>query len=888
MGSPFRRLGDIVDDDLHLVGRKTLGLAQLALAGFNVPDGTCVTTAAFAPIHESLAGVEDPSHALAKMATLPFVEELTEAVAAETRALLGDAPVAVRSSAVLEDLPAASFAGQYETFLNVSGREVAASVRKCWASIWSPRLVSYCAKNRIPQEKIRMAVLVQKMVPAEVSGVLFTLNPLSGVDTEMLLEASWGLGEGVVSGRVSPDRFVLDVSSRQVLSSEVGEKRTKFVPHPGGTREVEVDARDRRRPCLDAIQQGELLETGRRIQIHYGRPQDVEFAWSGGRLYVLQSRPITTYGFSPDFGEWTTADFRDGGVAASVCSPFMWSLYDFIWRRTLPDYLKGLKLLEGEIDRDQWGKVFFGRPYWNLGAVKRCLFNIPGFVERNFDTDLSIRVTYEGNGVTTPVTPWRVLKAVPTIIALNATYRRQLAFDLEFVERFERVEEGYDRLPIRELSLSALVPHFRRLIEETYFETESNYFLTIFNQSNSKIDFKQSLDKVLAAGHELSDLNLISGIPRLRTLMPLYDMWRLARKLEANTVMRDLLLSRATDEIVKMMSSSEAGDPAWSDIRDYIRRYRYHSRSELDLTVPRWDEDVSFVVETLRDFLKEGNETEDPELMNQRRHELYLAERRKAEDAFPRSPVRRWLSFSRRQFFSRLELVRKYTWWREEMRDRSARTYYLVRKYTMEIARRWVAEGVLEQEGDIFFLSFRQVFDVLDFRMTAPQARAAARGARDHNASFRNFENPNEIGSRWTIGSEQTTASSNGVLHGIGGSPGRALGPSKVIRSIAESRRLLKGDVLVTRFTDPGWTPVLNLVSAVITETGGLLSHAAIICREYGIPAVLNVSGATTILSDGQIVEVDGDRGTVAPSSPETFRPVRTGSAASFPEGVLR
>ncbi len=566
----------------------------------------------------------------------------------------------------------------------------------------------------------------------------------------------------------------------------------------------------------------------------------------------------------------------------------MWSLYDFIWRHTLPDYLKELKLLEGEIDRDQWGKVFFGRPYWNLGAVKRCLFNIPGFVERNFDTDLSIRVTYEGTGVTTPVTPWRVLKAIPTLIALSATYRRQLAVDQEFVERFEKTEESYDRLPIRELPLSELVPHYRRLIEQTYFETESNYFLTIFNQSNSKIDFKESLEKLLAAGHELSDLNLITGIPRLRTLLPLYDMWRLARKLEASNDMRDLLLSRPTDEIVKGMSSSEAGDSRWNDVRDYIRRYRYHSRSELDLTVPRWDEDVSFVIDTLRDFLKEGNETEDPELMNQRRYELYLAERRKAEDAFVRSPVSRWFSLPRRQFFSRLDLVRKYTWWREEMRDRSARAYYLVRKFTTEMARRWVAEGVLEREGDIFFLSFRQVFDLLEGAMTAPQARAAARSAMDYNASFRNFENPNEIGPRWTIGAERPSASPNGVLRGIGGSPGRALGPSRIIRSIAESRRLLKGDVLVTRFTDPGWTPVLNLVSAVITETGGLLSHAAIICREYGIPAVLNVSGATTTLSDGQIVEVDGDRGTVTPSSPETFRPARTGSAASFPEGVLR
>ena len=865
MSSYTRKLGDVTDDDLPRVGRKTLGLAQLRRAGFPVPDGVCVTTAAFSLVQEALRGeVEGPAAAGARMAALPLLQTVVDEVAGVYERLFAGAAVAVRSSAVLEDLPAASFAGQYETFLNVTGRRALEErLRGCWASVWSPRVLAYCARNGIAHHRVQMAVLIQEMIPADVSGVLFTLNPLTGVDSEMLLEAVWGLGEGLVSGRVHPDQFLLDARSRQPLATTVGHKRTKIVPQPGGTREVTVSPEDQSRPCLDEEQCRELAGTGRRIQVLYGAPQDIEFAYHRGELHLLQTRPITSFSFASDFGEWTTADFRDGGVSAGVCSPFMWSLYDYIWRHTLPDYLKGLKLLRGEINREEWGRVFFGRPYWNLGAVKRCLLNIPGFVERNFDTDLSIRITYEGNGATTPVTSWRVVKAIPTLLALQRTYRRQLAFDRRYVKEFEKIEDAYDRLPIGELSLPELAPHYKRLIASTYFCTESNYFLTIFNQSNSKLDFKSSLDELNAAGHDISYLNLIAGIPRLRTLMPLYDMWRLAARVAGDPGLKESLLATPAEAAVQGLRSAVPHGSVWALLKEYVQRYRYHGRSELDITVPRWDEDAEFVFDTFKSILREHDATQDPEVLHQRQHERYLSERKKAEGAFGQSLLSRLWPFSRRRFLKRLELVREYTWWREEMRDRSARMYYLVRRFTMEVARRWVAEGVIDREGDVFFLTFPQVFQVLDGKISPAQARQTILENKDYNASFRDFRNPNEIGSRWKIDPSNGRTRPGDALRGIGCSPGTARGPLRVIRSISETHRLRKGDVLVTRFTDPGWTPVLNLVSAVVTETGGLLSHAAIIAREYGIPAVLNVSEATELLTDGQTIEVDGDRGLV-------------------------
>jgi len=860
------RLQDIGAEDFSLVGKKALGLAELKQAGFDVPAGFCVTTEAFREVRATLlASGKDASKIGGMIANLSLPEDLVREIGDQYEGMFEGRPVAGRSSGIMEDLPEASFAGQYETCLNVAGRKaLEEALRNCWASAWNDRVRAYCEKNGLHHEQMQLAVVVQEMIPADVSGVLFTVNPLTGVDTEMMLEASWGLGEGLVSGRVNPDQFVLDFWSHKLLRSQIGEKRTRVSLSETGTREVEVDASDRQRPCLDEKQLKEIAGIGRRVQVLYGTPQDIEFSYTEDGFHLLQTRPITTISFPKDMDEWTTADFRDGGVSAAVCSPFMWSLYDYIWRHSMPDYMKSLGLFKGKINRDEWGRMFFGRPYWNVGIVKRCLFNIPGFNERNFDEDLSVQITYEGDGVTTPVTPWRLLKAVPVALALNRTYRRQLAIDREFVVEFEQIEKAYDRHPIDKLSTKELIPFYKELIERIYFRMESNYFLTIFNQSNSKIDFKFSLDKLNDKGHHISYLNAISGIPRLRTLMPLHDLWNLAGRIVEEPGLRESMLAMDTREMAEKVRSAVEGQDRWAEVRAYVERYRYHSRTELDITVPRWDEDLEFVLETLKDYLRSHDEAHNPEVLHQRQYELHLAEKEKAEVAFGRGFLARLFPFSRRSFFKRMQLVRNYAWWREEMRDRSTRTYYLIRKYTIEIARRWVREGLIREEKDIFFLTFRQVFDVLEGRMSHEEANQIIRNNKDYHASFRNFRNPNEIGSRWKIEEKiQKGTGQDQALQGIGCSPGVTRGRVKVIRDISETHRLEQDDILVTFFTDPGWTPVLNLVSAVITETGGLLSHAAIIAREYGIPAVLNVNDATALLRDDQTIEVDGDKGEV-------------------------
>src|SRR5690606_30347566 len=246
----------------------------------------------------------------------------------------------------------------------------------------APSVHSYCHRHGLDAEQICMDVIVQRMIRPELAGVAFTVNPATGRE-EVVIEACEGVADALLSGHRSPLR----------------------ADHP---------LLGKHRPEIEAVAQ--------QIQRFFGAPQDIEFAVEDGRLYILQSRPITRIAFAADVGEWTNADFRDGGVSSSVCTPLMWSLYDFVWEHSLKGSLRELRLFDEDFAA---GRMFFGRPYWNLGAVKGGLWRLPGFVEREFDYDLSGAVTYDGPGRCTPVTRGSVLSALPMLMSISRFFRRQ-------------------------------------------------------------------------------------------------------------------------------------------------------------------------------------------------------------------------------------------------------------------------------------------------------------------------------------------------------------------------------------------------------------------------------------------------------------------------------
>lgn len=657
-------------------------------------------------------------------------------------------PLVVRSSASVEDGRSLSFAGQFETVLELNHlEEVEEAVRRCRLSVSRPSVIQYCRDHDIDPSSIQMDVIVQRMVRPELAGVAFTVNPVTGAE-EVVIEACEGLADQLLAGR------------RASLPTD----------HP-----------------LVKEYAPRIEQLARAVQRHYGAPQDIEFAVEGGTLYLLQARPITRIHFLPETGEWTNADFRDGGVSSRVCTPLMWSLYDFIWEDALKGFFREVRLLRGDF---RAGRMFFGRPYWNLGEVKRCLEKLPGFVEREFDKDLSVQIGYEGNGHQTPVNLWTLLRAIPIGWAIRSFFKNQQAIARRFLQSdFAALEEEFERVP------SDVVAGLRRLIEHAYKRTETTYFRTIYAASIAKMDFLSSFPDADYA-------TLVSGLPPLRHLEPTRVMRAMAAR----------------------------GD---TDIAPLLKRFRHHGRSELDIRVPRWDQDPEFVQQLLAQFTTPTAKSEDP-------HAVY----ERARDAYLKSlPARKHKSFHRK-----VDRLRSFVWLREELRDLSSRMYYLIRRYVLAIAEQ------RELGDDIFFMTFGEILD---------DDRSNVRANREIYDSYRNFQAPNEIGSRFPLESLSNQATGGQTLHGIGASQGAVEGVAWVLRRVEDVTSVPADAVLICPFTDPGWTPILDRVIGVVTETGGLLSHAAVICREYGIPAVLGVSAATQRIRTGQRLCIDGSRGRI-------------------------
>lgn len=835
-GTPLRALvlplADAASSPVAEIGGKAAGLAALLAAGLPVPEALVVTAEACRSLLAAAGLAGAPAELSRRVAADAAPDEegwlaaararvgatpVPAPLAAALRAALGplaDAPLAVRSSGTAEDLAHASFAGQYDSVLGATGEAALHdALRTCVASLFGARLAAYLRARGGAAPALGIAVVVQRLVRPRAAGALFTVDPRTGREQDTVIEAGLGLADALLSGRAHADRLVVDVAAGAIVER-----------HVAGAAPALADA--------EAL---ELAELGARAQEAFGRPLDVEWVRGDDGFSLVQARAVTKLHFAKDVGEWTTADFRDGGVSSGVCSPLMWSLYERAFDASMPRYLRALGLIPRG-DSAKWTRMYFARPYWNLAAAKAAVLPLPGFTERNFDLDLGIAPSYDGPGRTTPTTPGAVLRAVPVLVRLLRGYRRRLAADAALLRAFPERAAPFE-LP--DAALAALSPAaFRARLEAVLalqHETETAYFETIYNTSNAKLDLSVPLARARArAAGGLDYGRLVGGLQDLSHLRPMKDLHDTLGRLRAE--------GRALSD---------------EDVAAFARRWPQRGRKELDLRVPRWPDDPIFLRAVMERALAAWRPEDDPVSASRAQHGAYLAERARALAAL------RWRPLARAALRRRLARLRRFTWWREEMRDRSSYAYALVRRFTVEAGRRLLRSGALARADDVFLLRAEEVVAALAGTLPPEEVRRRARAGERLVRSFRAFRPPNEIGSRHAFDEDAPPPGGGPTLHGTACSPGRASGPARVVASVEEAQRLRPGDVLVAPFTDPGWTPLFPRLAAVVTETGGLLSHAAVIAREYGIPAVLAVPGATRLVAEGTVITVDGGRGTV-------------------------
>ena len=705
-------------------------------------------------------------------------------------AKIGGYPVAARSSGTIEDLGDASFAGMYESVLGIKDEaQLKNAIEECFNSSQSERVRDYLQTHgqSITSAELEssMRVMVQKMVPAERAGVLFTIDPVLGQEEIFYIEVCAGLGERLVSGHVTHSRYRYDWSEEVVVSAEINDEKTGL-----SDNELKV-----------------LTRLALEIQTHYGHPQDIEWAIDpAGKIWILQARPVTHVAWRRDVPELTNADLKDGGISARVCPPMMYSLYQRALQSSMGRYFEDISLLRSG-DAYQWMYHLYGRGFWNAGVVKEALKRIPGYDEKVFDQGLGITKDYGAKGPEkTGITPQSVLVALNALAAVTFEYQNCE----RMLEKFPAWFEGQDqRLRPRVESCQELNDRdFWQLVREVdayQFRTETSYFRTIYNNSNFQTDLKNKITK-LNPGCDL--LKLLSNLDKMSHMDILSDLENL-KKHEGKASFQESL-------------------------NQFLERHYHHGDVELDLTVPRWGENPDRVLEMLKDVKPAQHHSNENWQDEWERLDRSLQTRWS------------WNLFEKNQVKRQLLRARNYLTQRESMRAYSTRAYYLVRKLLLEGERRL---GL--KTGEIHLLKFDEfVSQDIPNKKEWRKRDLLLKG-------YRNFEAPNEFGGALTI-SKDTSG-----LQGIGCSSGEVEAVVRVVLDLSEANLLMSGEVLVTKFTDPGWTPTMARASAIITEVGGVLSHAAVIGREYGIPAVLNLTGATKKLKTGMRVRVDGRTGVV-------------------------
>lgn len=814
------------------LGNKGKFLLLMKQNGFNVPDGFVLDSDTY---DETVRGKAEEiiSQALENLNKDNIKEtsnglnelfnkiKLSEKTADEIKSIVSsDKLYAVRSSGTKEDLDEFSFAGQYQTFLNTKPEDVEARVIDCYRSMFSEIILSYLVNRKIDLKDLKMSVVVQEMVASDKSGICFTIDPVTGNDKTMLIEVSEGLGEDIVSGKTVPEQYHYNWYDNKETDRKADNKLIS---------EAKVE---------------EYAKVFASIQQQFGYPCDIEFAIKDDELFILQSRRITKLNYSGINDVWTTADFKDGGVSANVCTPYMWSLYEYIWEYSLRVFIVSTKILKDEQLPKKLGEMYYGRCYWNLSAVKKTMEQIVGYKEREFDNEYGIVGDYEGDGKVTGATPKVLFHMIPIIIeqtkVLNDRKKNSERYKQELLDLYYDYKKHLD-----EGTIDDITKEFYKITHETYLRSETTYFHQIFINTIHQSLYKDSLLKYVSESEYLS---LLASIDNISHLLPFYDMWDITRKIRSNEDTAQYWKDTEAVEIAKDLNGDKFELPL---VKKLIDDYGYHSDKELDITYPCYYEEPEVMISMVKDMAL-LDDSYSPEADKERGVAVYT----KILDNLKKNVS----AGKYKKIADKVSNMRKMLWWREEFRDVSTRFYYMLRMYTIEYAKKLVSDGVLEKVDDVWFLKVGNLWDYIDGKKTKEDLNDLIRRNKFYYNAYRNYISDNEIGHNFHVISE---AANKNSIRGLGANNGKITGTARVIEDFTQIDRLQEGDILVTRFTDTGWTPKFAILSGIVTEYGGILCHAAIVSREYGIPAIVCCKDAMSKISDGQQITIDGSTGVV-------------------------
>jgi rifampicin phosphotransferase len=824
-------------DDLALAGGKGANLGELLNVGFAVPPGFVITTVAYDLLLQNNEAQVRLNHLLASLDVhnadavsaiskkirdffekLPIPRRITDEILKAYREL-GSAAVAVRSSATAEDLPEAAFAGQQETFLNVIGEQkLIDAARACWISLWSERAILYRTRQNIDHNSLKLAVVVQEMIEADIAGVMFTANPVTGARDELTIDANPGLGEAVVGGLVTPDHYVVDKRTRHVKEKRPGRRETVIrAKKEGGTEQINQALEQIITAVLPNQGIRKLSQFGVAIEKHYGAPQDIEWAWKKdhsktGNLYILQSRPMTAL---PE-----------------------------------PIKLSGPMRLVVPMLAEMWPS----RPYpldmtTFTGAIERAIGGL--LVAMMGKSAPSPDESFvEDDGVVVQFKPPQVRPSPSMLFTPWITMWRTRNYDLSHWE---------DDLLLRDYITKTLVMEKRDLQSLSWKQN-----IEVLHEALGLIPQVMRLRErylpkallglaglwvlLLVARRKDQFGTLVSGV-RTKTTETNEALEDLAKHIRTNQALKDLFFRSDMESLQDALKRSQVGQDFLKRFEKFLDQYG-HRETALTISQPAWKDNPEGVLAILK-VLAEG-EAQTPE--------SYNAWQRTRDDLLVHSILGIWLL--RGLFLKSLTNARYLFQIREDTHFYATMVQPTIRHAALVLGKRLMEIGVMDHAEDVFHFkldemeSFGEPWPPTKQTVARIRSLLARRKAKRDSLANKPMVDPRLLA--------VTPSAGDGVLlNGTSGSSGIAQGPARIVRDVSEFGKLRAGDVLIAPVTNPAWTPLFQRAVAVVVDTGGLASHAAIVAREYGIPAVMGTINGTKELEDGQWIRVDGSRGVV-------------------------
>lgn len=855
---------EIDSTKLMLAGGKGANLGELSgMEGIRVPDGFCITTEAYKKItgnnrelHSLLDELtrykaeerENISRISAKIRmtieSMPIPEDITGEIAGYLAKFGEKDAYAVRSSATAEDLPAASFAGQQDTYLNITGKEeILKHISKCWASLFTARAVIYRLQNGFDHGKVLLSVVIQKMVFPQAAGILFTADPITSNRKVSSIDASFGLGEALVSGLVNADNY--KVQNGRILDKNIPAKKLAiYALKDGGTKEQALAPEMQNRQALTDEQILRLERLGRKIEAHFGRPQDIEWCLADDTFYIVQSRPVTTLYPVPETNDQENHVYISVGHQQMMTDPIKpLGLSFYLLTTRAPMRTAGGRLfvdVAPMLARPAGRKSMIDTLGKNDPLIKDALTTI---IERG---DFIKTLPDEDNapgGKGSPMVDYGTLADHdPAIVSELIRHSETSINELKDAIRSKSGPELFDFILEDLQNLKKIV-------------TDPQSFSVIMTGMNASSWINDKMKEWL--GEKGTADTLSQSAPGNITSEMGLALLDVADVIRPYPEVTGYLQHAKDDRFLEELAKFEGGPEARDAIQAYLDKYGMRCAGEIDITKTRWSEKpatlVPMILSNIRNFEPgAGHRKFEQGLQEALEKEQELLHRLKQ---LPDGEQKA------RETKRMISLVRNFIGYREYPKYSMVSRYFVYKQALMEEAGRLVQNNVIHEKEDIYYLTFEELRETvrankLDYRLISQR--------KEEYRLYEKLTPPRVITSDGEIitGKYKREALPAGAIAGLPVSSGIIEGRARVILNM-EDARLEEGDILVTSFTDPSWTTLFVSVKGLVTEVGGLMTHGAVIAREYGLPAVVGVENATRLIKDGQRIRVNGTDGYV-------------------------